>query len=171
MNRMAIAIAALALAPVAACTRSAGPEERNRAVFQAFVDAQNERDFDRLDTLVTVDMVRHSQATPGMETIQGVERFKAFLEESSVQFPDFRIECPMTAAEKNLMGVWCVLHGTQEGPMGPYPPSGKRMDLDFSGMLRFEEGKIAEWWVTWDNMASLTQLGHIAPPAASEPEG
>jgi predicted ester cyclase len=28
-----------------------------------------------------------------------------------------------------------------------------------------ENGKIAEMWVTWDNMAILAQLGHIAVPA------
>ena len=32
--------------------------------------------------------------------------------------------------------------------------------------VRHEDGKFAEMWVTWDNMAALSQLGHIpAPPA------
>ncbi len=166
MSRLMIALAALTWAATAACSPPGGPEERNRIAFQAFVDAQNDRDFERLDTLLTAEMVRHSQATPGMETMKGVEPFKAYLEASTAEMPDWRIACPMTAAEGDLMGVWCTLHGTQEGPMGPYPASGKQMDLDFSGMLRFEGGKIAEWWVTWDNMAGLKQLGHMTPPSA-----
>ncbi|NIT61864.1 MAG: ester cyclase, partial [Aliifodinibius sp.] len=27
-----------------------------------------------------------------------------------------------------------------------------------------EEGKIAELWVEWDNLAMLQQLGHYPPP-------
>lgn len=50
--------------------------------------------------------------------------------------------------------------------MGPLPPTGKEMTSDYAGIHRIEDGKIAETWVTWDNMASLQRLGHIAPPAA-----
>jgi predicted ester cyclase len=28
-------------------------------------------------------------------------------------------------------------------------------------MFRMADGKIAEWWVTWDNMTILRQLGHM----------
>jgi hypothetical protein len=38
------------------------------------------------------------------------------------------------------------------------------MRLDFSGFLRFQDGQIAEMWVTWDNLAALSQLGHYPPP-------
>lgn len=31
------------------------------------------------------------------------------------------------------------------------------------GILRIEEGKIAEIWVEWDNLNALTQLGHFPP--------
>lgn len=37
-------------------------------------------------------------------------------------------------------------------------------------VVRFEDGKIAEWWVTWDNLAGLTQLGHFPPPCMTEVE-
>ena len=33
---------------------------------------------------------------------------------------------------------------------------------------RRSEGKIAELWVEWDNLAFLKQLGHFPPPAMSE---
>ncbi|UCC73979.1 MAG: hypothetical protein JSV86_05325 [Gemmatimonadota bacterium] len=41
------------------------------------------------------------------------------------------------------------------------------MELDISGIFRLEEGKIAELWVTWDNVTGLTQVGHFPPPAGS----
>ncbi len=32
------------------------------------------------------------------------------------------------------------------------------------GIFRLEDGKIAEMWVTWDNLSALMQLGHFPPP-------
>ena len=54
--------------------------------------------------------------------------------------------------------------GTQEGAMGPFPATGKKADLNYLGILRIEDGKIAEMWVEWDNLAMLTQLSHFPPP-------
>jgi len=54
--------------------------------------------------------------------------------------------------------------GTQKGPMGPFPASHKRMELPFIGILRLEQGKVAEIWVEWDNLNALTQLGHFPLP-------
>ncbi len=51
--------------------------------------------------------------------------------------------------------------GTQLGPMGPFPPSGRKAKFDFGAVFRIEGGKIAEWWVTWDNMTILRSLGHV----------
>ena len=49
--------------------------------------------------------------------------------------------------------------GTQQGPMGPFPATGRRMSITIIGMHRFENGKIAETWTSWDNVAALGQLG------------
>ena len=45
--------------------------------------------------------------------------------------------------------------------MGPFPPSGARVDFDFGAVFNMEGGKITEWWVTWDNVTILRQLGHL----------
>ena len=62
-----------------------------------------------------------------------------------------------------FVAVWALYEGTQEGQMGPSPPSGRRMELDFGGVFRIEDGMIAELWLTWDNLSVLTQLGHSPP--------
>ena len=46
----------------------------------------------------------------------------------------------------------------------PIPPSENDTELDISGVVRIADGKIAELWITWDNLAVLTQLGHWPPP-------
>jgi hypothetical protein len=51
--------------------------------------------------------------------------------------------------------------------MGPFPPTGKKFTADFGGFFRIAGDRIAELWVTWDNLAGLAQLGHIdlsSPP-------
>lgn len=70
-------------------------------------------------------------------------------------------------AEGDLVAVWATYEGTQKGPMGPFPASGRRMQLDFGAFLRLEKGKIAEMWVTWDNAAAHVQPGHLPAPAKS----
>jgi predicted ester cyclase len=64
-----------------------------------------------------------------------------------------------------MVALWSTFSGTQEGAMGPFPPSGKSCTTDFGGVFRIEGDRIAELWVTWDNLDMLAQLGHVEPPA------
>ena len=52
--------------------------------------------------------------------------------------------------------------------MGPFPATGKRMESECAGIFRIDDGRIAELWVTWDNLAGLAQLGLLPPPAQSD---
>lgn len=149
--------------PGAAQTSEADPE----SVFTAMVQAINDRDLDALDALIAPDIVRHSQATPDVE-VRSLDDFKAFLRNDFATVPDSEVDCPMVIVEGDLLASWCTYRGTQQGAMGPFPPTGRPIDLDFSGFMRFEEGLIAEIWVTWDNLTALAQLGHFPPPGADQ---
>ncbi|MDP6609674.1 MAG: hypothetical protein QF463_11460 [Vicinamibacterales bacterium] len=39
----------------------------------------------------------------------------------------------------------------------------RQASAEMAGMFRIAGGRIAELWVTWDNVAFLTQLGHFLP--------
>jgi predicted ester cyclase len=78
-----------------------------------------------------------------------------------VNFPDSRQTIVHMVAEGDLVGVWATYEGTQRGPIGPLPASGARTQFDFGAVFRMANGKIAEWWVTWDNITILQQLGHM----------
>jgi predicted ester cyclase len=142
-------------------------EEANKEVVRRFVAAMNERRFEDLDELVSPDVVRNSPSTPGLE-IRSLEQFKEFLREDLTGVPDAMQELRMMAAEGDLVAFWANYSGTQDGPLGPFPATGRRVDADFAGILRLEGGMITEINVVWDNLSMLVQLGHLDPPA---PEG
>ncbi len=137
--------------------------EQNKALVRRFGEAINTRQLHLLDEVVAPGFVRHCQATPGVE-VRSLQAFKAFLRDDTATFPDSVQTLTHMVAEGNLVAVWATYEGTQRGPMGPFPPSGRRMRIDFGAVLRVEDGRLTEMWVTWDNMAALAQLGHLPPP-------
>lgn len=156
---------AVLLLVASGAARAGDDEARNKEIVRQMAEAINERDFDALDHLVADDVRRHSAATPGVE-VRSLEDFKAFLHQDLAAVPDARQEIQIMIAEGDKVALRAIYRGTQTGPMGPFPPSGKQVEIPFIGILRIEDGKIAELWVEWDNLAALTRLGHLPPPEA-----
>ena len=126
-------------------------------------------DYDKLDSYIADDYVRHCQATPDV-TVTSLQGFQDYLNGLEGTFPDQKMIIHRLIAEDDLVAFWATWSSVQEGPMGSFPPTGERMELDFGGMHRIAEGKIAESWFTWDNLTGLTQVG-LFPPAPTEPTG
>ena len=148
---------------VIACTPSAVKQaEKNKQLFIRGVEAINDRNWEALDDLIAPNYVRHCQATPDVK-ITSLEDFKQFLKQDAATFPDSRMTIQYLVAEGNLVAFYCTYVGTQTGQMGPFPASNRQMTLEFAGVHRVENGKLAETWLTWDNLAALTQLGHFPP--------
>ena len=140
--------------------------EANKELVRAFAAAGNESDLDAFDTLLTQDFVRHCEATPEI-AVTNRDGFKEFYRETAKTFPDQRMTLDELVAEGDRVAFWGAFSGTQEGPMGPFPPTGKQMVSQIGGMFRIEDGWIAELWVTWDNLAGLAQLGLFPPSNVS----
>jgi len=138
--------------------------EANKQIVRAFSDAGNRNDVEAFDTLLAPDFVRHCEATPEI-AVASREDFKQFYVDTASTFPDQKMTLDVLVAEGDHVAFWGKFSGTQEGPMGPFPPTGRRLESQIGGMFRVEAGRIAELWVTWDNLADLVQLGHFPPPA------
>ena len=80
---------------------------------------------------------------------QGYEPFIA-------AFPDLTIDVEGTVAEGDEVVVRWKATGTHHGPMGPLPPTGRR--IEFRGMTwaRIQDGKLFEGRDCW-NMGALFQ--------------
>jgi predicted ester cyclase len=138
-------------------------EMSNVEVVKAMTEAINDRNLDALDAFVSPNLIRHSAATPGLN-VTSLDEFRAFLETDFATMPDSVQTIDIIFGSGDFVAVRARYIGTQTGPMGPFPASGRKMVLPYMGILRFEDGLIAEIWVEWDNLSALTQLGHFPPP-------
>jgi predicted ester cyclase len=131
-----------------------------KELMRRFESAMNTRQLELLDEIISPNVVRHCEATPRVR-VANLEQFKDFLRADASVFPDNKQTFEQIIVEDDWVGLWASYEGTQRGIMGQFPPSNKYVKFSFSGILRIEKQKIAEWWVTWDNMSILCQLGHL----------
>lgn len=159
-----LAVSAVVLGVTVACRPSAAARaEANKAVARRYSEeVGNKGNLAVIDEVLAENYVRHCQATG--PDVHGREAMKALYREWRATFPDYHETIEVSLGEGDYLAAYITVRGTQSGPMGPFPPSGKVMDCKAVGIHRLENGKIVETWVTWDNMAALAQLGHLPPP-------
>lgn len=131
----------------------------NKLLVRAFVDAINAQDWPRVLALLAPDFARHSTAA-GEPAVRSARDLVAFLQAEFATFPDATETLLDLVAEDDKVAARHRFRGTQRGPMGPHPPSGKVLDANYLAIYRVEDQRIAEAWVEWDNLAGLRQLGH-----------
>jgi steroid delta-isomerase-like uncharacterized protein len=149
---------------LSACDQNTAAKlEANKNIVRQFAEAVNNDNYDALDEIVRADFVRHSQATSDVK-IHSLEEFKQFAKLNAEAIPDMVGTIDMMVAEGALVAINATFTGTQIGPMGPFPATNKSMVSKTMAIFRLQDGKIAELWIEWDNMAMLKQLGHFPPP-------
>lgn len=141
--------------------------EHNKAIVRAFVKAVNARHWQRFDELLAPDFARHS-STSGQPQIRSRDQLRDLLIGEARTFPDARETIHFLIAEGDKVAVHSGFRGTQHGPMGPFPGSGRTLSANFISIYRVAEGRIAEAWVEWDCLNALVQLGHALAASAQQ---
>lgn len=163
MGTRAIVPALTVLVMAVGCATSpSGDLNSNKDLVRAFTEAANAADWNGLAEIVDEDFTRHSAATAGPPVTsrdEFIELQKVFLS----SFPDQHVKLEQMVAEGDLVAALATYSGTQTGPMGNFPATGKAVRAPFLAMFRIESGRIAELWVEWDNVAMLSQLGLFPP--------
>jgi steroid delta-isomerase-like uncharacterized protein len=145
-------------------------EKRNMEVVRNAHASLAAGDFDAFKTTIGPSYVRHCQAMPpGLQELHGTEKFFGFLEEWVKAVPGYTDTISNMIADGDKVAYISTMTGTHTGPLGELPATGKTFTLVNIVMQRLEDGKIVETWVSWDNVAFLTQLGLMpAPPGGAE---
>lgn len=143
-------------------------EQRNMAVVRQAHASLASGDFKAFKDSIGPGYVRHCQAMPpGFQELRGTDEFFAFLEEFLVAVPEYEDSISQMFARGDRVAYVSTMSGVQTGPLGELPPNNKPFTLVNIIIQRLEGGKIVETWVSWDNVAFLTQLGHMPSPPAS----
>ncbi|MBS0579002.1 MAG: ester cyclase [Proteobacteria bacterium] len=130
------------------------------AVVRSLVARINGSDWAGVHALLHANFRRHSMAAGGRGE-ETAEEFVCFLQEEHVAYPDAHEVLLDAFAAGAQVAARHQFTGTQLGPLGAHPPTGRTVRSTYLAIYRIEDGRIREAWAEWDNLADLRQLGHL----------
>lgn len=124
-------------------------------MYRQVIDAVNRGNPDALDALMTEDVIDHN---PIPDQPPGREGFKAWMSSARASFPDLvgTVEDCFGAEDKVAGRV--TWRGTHHGAFAGLPPSSRLVAFEAFHMVRFEHGRIAEWWGIADAASAIRQI-------------
>ena len=102
-----------------------------------------------------------SAQTGALADMNTLEAYCQWMQDFFTPVPDAHYELKFLAADEDRSAVTAVaiFHGTQTGPGGPVPPTGKTVAADYAYYMEFREGRITHMTKIWNDTISLQQLG------------
>ena len=102
-----------------------------------------------------------SSQTTALAEISTLEGYCEWMKNLFTPVPDGRYELKFFAEdeERNSVAAVAVFHGTQTGPGGPVPPTGKKVAADYVYHMEFDRERIKHMTKIWNDTISLQQLG------------
>lgn len=123
----------------------------------------NARDFDAVVKLAAEDLVYNDRAR-GI-TFRGRAGFKDHMNSWVAALSNAEVTEATYTDAGNAVVAQFVGRGLNDGPLGSLPPTGKRINLPFCEIFRFNDaGAIISGEAYYDQLSILIQLGHAKAP-------
>jgi steroid delta-isomerase-like uncharacterized protein len=135
---------------------------KNVKTVRAAHESWNRRDFqgvirDSAEGLVYTD---HGRSL----TLNTRDRFREWTEAWAKAFSDGKITNPQYIDAGEFVITQFTVEGTNYGPLGSLPPSGRRISLQFCEICQLDkQGRVVSGGCYYDQYTLLTQLGHVQP--------
>lgn len=131
--------------------------EKNKNFIQVYTDDfWNKHNLDAFDKYFSADFIIHFANAD-----QNAEQYKGLCQAYFSAFPDLHITTDDLLAEGNkVVKVWTA-NSTSTGDFMGIPATGKPVVIKGIEVFRIENGKIAELWISMDNLGMMQQLGVI----------
>lgn len=147
-------------------------EANKELVRRHFEEIFNRQNLAACEEIMAGDYLEHGvapfgQSEPGR--VNGPQAMRGTAKWLLAQFPDLHFTIEAIIAEGDTVAVRLIGAGTNLGPIGPVPPTGKRFSSRSSHWFRVADGKLAEHWATRDDLTTMLQLGVIQPPGSPPP--
>ena len=141
-------------------------ESRNVQTYRAGHQAFNQRDFVAMTKQYaeSITWTDHSQG----RTFRTPQEFQDdFLAGWVGASPDIRITGPRYLDAGQTVVCTFTVAGTHDGPLGPFPATGKKFALPLCEMWHFDSsGRVTGGDLYYDQVSLLTQLGLMPQPSS-----
>jgi predicted SnoaL-like aldol condensation-catalyzing enzyme len=152
MKRIQFSVLLIVLLLTFSCVQADKTAATNREIANRFTDeVWNGGNLDVLDDLMAEEFVRHNPPSVDPAEINGREEMREYIANIHSTYPDFHVEVHNQLAEGDLTaGSWTVTGTDAESGIA----------IEFPGITinRFQDGKIAEIWISWDTEGQEDQL-------------
>jgi steroid delta-isomerase-like uncharacterized protein len=135
--------------------------EQNKALaLRGIQEVWSKGNLDVVDEIYDASYVYHE---PYAGEILGIDGLKQVVMMYRTGYPDlvFTTEDLIAEGDKVVQRWSCV--GTHQGELMGIPATGKRTTTSGISIVRYENGKAVEEWVSWDALGWLQQLGVVPP--------
>lgn len=139
-------------------------EKENVALMHRwFEEVWNQGKIETVNELLAEDAIGVGQAEPGVK-IHGPADFILFVHRIRGAFPDIKVTVEHAFGAGDMVIVRWSATMTHKGDHLGIIASGKPVRITGMSMVRIREGKIAEGWDNWDQLAMMQQIGAYEQP-------
>ena len=125
-----------------------------------FDEAWNRGAIDALGEYISANNVNHGHSG---NRPYGPEPMRKTMKNWHTGFPDFQYHIEAIICENDLVAARTTFTGTHGGiftfESKNLAPTGKSIGVSEMFFFRLVEGKVVEFWATWDRLSVLSQLG------------
>ena len=145
-------------AMLAADSAKQASTDQMKEATQRFLDMWFAGKSDGIEEIVAENFTSHMDF-PGI-TSTGIQKLKDMIALSHVAMPDAKMEDLHLVAEGHRVVAHYRWKGVNTGSMGEgMPATNKPVDVYSVDILRFENGKVVEYWGYMEEMKMMEQLG------------
>lgn len=162
MKKCLITLIAISLMAGASGQQKTNSDEEINALFEKYLKVLNGGDLSLVDEIFSPQYVIHE--SDGVE-VAGIEAVKENFTALRAWFPDFHMSFDELIIKGDKVVTRWTATGTNTGPIGDLPPTGKKIKLSGVNIANMVDGKISEEWEYYNQALMMAQLGFtITPP-------
>ena len=124
---------------------------------RTWIEGLNRGDVSIADRVFAHDCVIHINGSPDPNL--SIEGFKHMMSGLLAAFPDLHLTIDDQIGAGDKVATRWSAEGTNSGPFGTVPATGRRVRVNGLILDRVADGKVIERWEQWDQMGMMQQLG------------
>ena len=136
------------------------PEETEAVAHRWHLEVVQAGKLEVAEAILTPDVVVHANG----QEVRGIDGAKHLAAVFPIAFPDLQITHHEAIVAGTRVAIRWSADATHQGEYFGLAPSGQRIHFEGSDVYHFQEGKIAELWIAYDNLGPLQEAGVIPQP-------